>query len=340
MKRYSLAGLILTAIAVVIATMNLLQPAADAKPLKPLKKAAGEAKQATPAPDDKAVERSRKTVKMLDDIYKTAVVLITDKYVNDKDDFPAGGAAVAWFDAISKKGWHDVRIIDATGAPSNPENVANDDFEKEGLKQLKSGKEYYDRVRGKRRQVPPRAVTAVPVVMDKCIMCHENYKKAKKGEAIERPELFGSHRVTGRTESNNAVTAVLASAVAGNLRTRHRHSRRRTVRNNPRPGTLTGAGFLFSAPVDFTLLDSSTRSSPAGSPRERTLIQCRRPGPTRIDAVPSGEVASDCIRSMFARVRFAGVRRTRFFPADSGGSACDPFPTLPLIRQVRQSERP
>ena len=44
---------------------------------------------------DQALERTRKTIRMLDDIYKAAVVLITDKYVNDKDDFPAGSAAIA-----------------------------------------------------------------------------------------------------------------------------------------------------------------------------------------------------------------------------------------------------
>ena len=66
---------------------------------------------------DPAVARARKTVQMLDDIYKNAVVLITDKYVHDEDDFPAGSAAVALFEAISKKGWHQVRLIDATGPP-------------------------------------------------------------------------------------------------------------------------------------------------------------------------------------------------------------------------------
>jgi hypothetical protein len=39
-------------------------------------------------PSTEAVERTRKTVRMLDDVYKTTVVLITDKYVNDEDDFP------------------------------------------------------------------------------------------------------------------------------------------------------------------------------------------------------------------------------------------------------------
>ena len=52
---------------------------------------------------DPAVERTRKQVQMLDDLYKTAIVLITDKYVDDEKDFPAGSAAIALFSAIQKK---------------------------------------------------------------------------------------------------------------------------------------------------------------------------------------------------------------------------------------------
>ena len=95
---------------------------------------------------DAAVERTRQTVMMLDDVYKTAVVLITDKYVNDKDDFPAGSAAVAWFDAINKKGWHNVRLLDATGEPYDDKNTARDDFDREAIKQLKAGKPYYEQI--------------------------------------------------------------------------------------------------------------------------------------------------------------------------------------------------
>jgi hypothetical protein len=134
--------------------------------------------------DPAALERARKNVKMLDDVYKTAVVLITDKYVHTKKDHPAGRAAVALFKQISEKGWHEVRIIDATGDPSNPRNVARDDFDKEGIKQLKNGQAFYDRVEVKDGKPYLRAITPVPVVMDKCIMCHETYKQAKKGEPI------------------------------------------------------------------------------------------------------------------------------------------------------------
>jgi hypothetical protein len=134
--------------------------------------------------DKAAVERARKTVRMLDDVYKTTVVLITDKYVHDKKDFPAGSAAIKLFGDISKKGWHEVRLIDATGEPYRRSNVAKDDFDMEGLKQLKAGKDFYDLVIHKEGKPYLRAITPVPVVMDKCIMCHAHYKNVKKGEAI------------------------------------------------------------------------------------------------------------------------------------------------------------
>jgi hypothetical protein len=133
---------------------------------------------------DAAVERTRKTVRMLDDIYKTAVVLITTHYVTEESDLPAGAAAIALFDAVKKKGWHEVRLLDVAGEPINEANVAKDEFEKKAIALLKSGKPYYDEVvtiKGKRHL---RAVTPIPVVLEKCIMCHENYKKAKKGEPI------------------------------------------------------------------------------------------------------------------------------------------------------------
>jgi hypothetical protein len=134
--------------------------------------------------DPAAVARARKTVRMLDDVYKTTVVLITDKYVNSKKDYPAGRAAKKLFREISKKGSHEVRLIDSTGEPYNAKNVAEDEFDREGLKQLKAGKASYDQVIQREGKPYLRAITPIPVVMDKCIMCHDNYKNAKKGEPI------------------------------------------------------------------------------------------------------------------------------------------------------------
>jgi hypothetical protein len=140
---------------------------------------------ATAAPAaDPAVARARKTVQMLDDIYKNAVVLITDKYVNDEDDFAAGSAAVALFEAISKKGWHQVRLIDATGQPYEEKNVARDDFEKAGIARLKAGDAVYEQVVEADGGRQFRALTPLPVVMKKCVMCHAHYADAKENEPI------------------------------------------------------------------------------------------------------------------------------------------------------------
>lgn len=131
-----------------------------------------------------AVEQARETVAMLDNIYKQVIVLITDKYVHDTDDFAAGSAAVLLFKNISENGSHTVRLIDATGEPYNPDNIAGDDFEREALKQIKAGKQTYDQVETKDGKQFLRSMTPVPVVMERCVMCHEHYGDVEKGEAI------------------------------------------------------------------------------------------------------------------------------------------------------------
>ena len=135
-------------------------------------------------PSKKSLEHARHTVRMLDDVYKQTIVLITDKYVHTESDYPAGSAAVDLFAAITKKGWHDVRLIDVTGAPYEEKNVAKDAFEKEGVKQLKSGKAYYEQIVEEDGKQYLRAITPVPVVLQKCVMCHPHYEDVKKGEPI------------------------------------------------------------------------------------------------------------------------------------------------------------
>lgn len=156
--------------AVVAVAVSLVPPASGE----------GEAKK----PDEAAVVRARKTAQMLDDVYKNAIVLITDKYVNKEDDFAAGAAAVQLFQTISDKGWHNVRLVDATGDPYDSENVAKDDFEKQGIASLKAGKTTVEQVIEKDKKPYLRVMTPVPVVMKKCTMCHPHYAQAKKGEPI------------------------------------------------------------------------------------------------------------------------------------------------------------
>lgn len=138
---------------------------------------------ADPKPDA-ALERTRKQVRMLDDIYKTAVVLITTHYVTEDSDLPAGAAAKALFAAVKEKGWHEVRLLDATGEPLDEENSPKDAFEKQAIAQLTAGKNWYEEeinIDGRRFL---RAATPIPVVLKKCTMCHDNYNDVKEGEPI------------------------------------------------------------------------------------------------------------------------------------------------------------
>jgi len=131
-----------------------------------------------------AVERARREVLMLDDIYKTAIVLVTENYVHDDTDLAAGSAFKALFEAVSKKGWHDVRLVDATGEPYNELNLPKAGFEKDAIKQIVEGKSAVDKVVVEGDKKFLLAATAIPVVMEKCIMCHENYRDVAKGKAI------------------------------------------------------------------------------------------------------------------------------------------------------------
>lgn len=123
-------------------------------------------------PDAKALERTREKVKMLDDLYKTAVVSITSKYVEQQADVPAAAVAKEVFEAMHKKGWHSGRLVDATGKPKNKENLPQTEFEKKAIAEIKDGKAYYEEVGNADGKPVLRAATIVPAVMKQCTVCH------------------------------------------------------------------------------------------------------------------------------------------------------------------------
>ena len=134
---------------------------------------------------DPLLERTRKTVRMLDDIYKGGIVAITENYVNEKDAIPAGTAFKQVFRSAEEKGWHRVRIVDGLGDPLNEENAPEDVFETKALQALVSGKStWYEKVEEADGKRTLRVATPIPVVFEKCIMCHDNYKDVPKGQAI------------------------------------------------------------------------------------------------------------------------------------------------------------
>ncbi len=167
------ASVVLMCAAVVIAASLLVSGRTSA-----------EEKKEKAAPAEAAVERARREVRMLDDIYKTSIVLITEHYVKNDTDLPAGSAFKALFAAVKEKGWHEVRLVDATGHPYSDLNLPKQGFEKRAIKELLAGKASVDEVVTEDGKKYLLAATAIPVVMDKCIMCHENYRGVEKGKAI------------------------------------------------------------------------------------------------------------------------------------------------------------
>jgi hypothetical protein len=130
-----------------------------------------QAKQGQPA-----VERAKKQAKMLDTLYKSAIVLITENYVTGKESMAAGDAFQALFQSMKDNGFHEVRLLDATGDAYDTDNEPKTEFEKKAVKALLDGKPIYEEVvteKGKRFLL---SATPIPVVMQKCVLCHAHYE--------------------------------------------------------------------------------------------------------------------------------------------------------------------
>lgn len=160
-------GLVLATLALVATAAMVALPAASG------------ADQAQTDEENRELDRARREIKLLDDIYNTAIVLITKHYVEDDSDLPAGEAFKVLFAGVKEKGWHEVRLLDATGEPLNDDNAPQDDFEKSAIKALLAGKPYYEEQVQKDGKRFLRAVTPIPIVLEKCTMCHSNYKDQK-----------------------------------------------------------------------------------------------------------------------------------------------------------------
>lgn len=128
---------------------------------------------------DASLERTRAQVKMLDDLYKSAVISITSKYVNKQDETPAAAVAKDVFEYMQDKGWHKTRLLDATGRPMRKANVAKTDFEKKAVAAIKAGKPYFEEIDQADGKRVLRAATVVPAVMQQCVECHPHVKKGE-----------------------------------------------------------------------------------------------------------------------------------------------------------------
>ncbi len=116
---------------------------------------------------------------MLDDLFKNAIVLITEHYVTDPSILPAATASKALFAAMKKGGWFEVRLLGLTNELTNEENKPSDAFEQAAATNLLAGKAEYEEVVEKGGKRYLRVATGVPVVMEKCLMCHAAWKGNK-----------------------------------------------------------------------------------------------------------------------------------------------------------------
>lgn len=123
-----------------------------------------------------ATDRARQTVKMLDDMYKTFMILITKEYVTDSTMFSAVVLTKKVFEAMSKKGWHEARLLGTSGTLYNPDNFPKDDFERDATKALISGKNYYEKVEMIDGKYYLRVATSVPASAEGCTICHPDKK--------------------------------------------------------------------------------------------------------------------------------------------------------------------
>ena len=128
---------------------------------------------------DPAVKRAQRQAKMLDTLYKSAIVLITENYVTGDESLAAGDAFQALFKTMKDNGFHEVRLLDATGDPYDSDNEPKTDFEKKAIKQLLDGQPIVEQVVKEGDQRFLLSATPIPVVMDKCTLCHSHYEGVK-----------------------------------------------------------------------------------------------------------------------------------------------------------------
>ena len=93
-------------------------------------------KPAAEEPAGLTLPQARREVRLLDDLYKSAIIYMNEVYVEDENSVAAGETARDLFAAMKEKGWHDARLVDATGEPVNDENRPADAFEKQAIAKI------------------------------------------------------------------------------------------------------------------------------------------------------------------------------------------------------------
>jgi len=128
---------------------------------------------------DRDLRSARRETKMLDTLYKTAIVSVTQTYVIDDSSTAAITTFQPVLKAMKEGKWHEVRLVDGLGEPINPDNSPKDAFEKRAIKEMLAGKESIDSVEQIDGKDVLRTMTILPMALDKCVLCHENYRGKK-----------------------------------------------------------------------------------------------------------------------------------------------------------------
>ena len=74
---------------------------------------------------------------------------------------------------------HEARLVDGLGQPVGADNVPRDDFEKAAMQEMLAGKASFEKVEIVDGVPQLRTMTILPMVMEKCILCHDNYRDKK-----------------------------------------------------------------------------------------------------------------------------------------------------------------
>lgn len=172
--RYGATFAVATAwVGMIVLTVTLSRPAPEMVAEEPPAK-----EETKESKDDPALEQARAQVKMLDNLYKTAVVSITERY---KQGQPAIMVAKDVFKAMHEGKYHSAKLVDATGQPLDEDNLPQTEFEKRAVEQIRKGKPYYEEVAGSGDERRLLVATIVPAVHERCAECH----------GVEKGELLG-----------------------------------------------------------------------------------------------------------------------------------------------------
>ena len=125
------------------------------------------------------MKRAQKQAKMLDTLYKTAIVLITQHYVDGSESLATGDAFQTLFKSMKDNGFHEVRLLDATGNAYDSDNDPKTAFEKKAIEALLAGQPIVEEVVVEGDDRFLLSATPIRVVMDKCTLCHSHYAGVK-----------------------------------------------------------------------------------------------------------------------------------------------------------------